>query len=155
MTAKWLDSYPGIRFARTGDLERILEIERLCFDSQWSQHQFCSSLKELFLIYEEEEILGFLIACSCEIARRAIVLRIAVHPDYWGRGIASKLITAALDQFKQTDLRCVELDVDIVKNGALKLYEKFGFKVMRVATANYEEETSFYIMKLLLRNSNN
>ena len=31
------------------------------------------------------------------------------------------------------DLRCVELDVEIVNNGAIKLYEKFGFKVMRVA----------------------
>jgi ribosomal-protein-alanine N-acetyltransferase len=154
MHSKWLDSHPNIRPATERDLGRILEIERLCFDPQWSQDQFISSFKELFLVYEQEEILGFLIACSCEIARRGIIMRIAVHPDHWGRGIASKLISAALGQFKCMDLRCAELDVDIVKNGAIKLYEKFGFKVMRVATVNYDEETSFYIMKLLLRNSN-
>ena len=154
MKRQTLNSYPGIRFATASDLERILEIEKLCFDLQWAQTQFCSSLKELFFVYEEDEtILGFLIACPCEIARRAIIMRIAVHPDYRGRGIASKLITASLEKFRQLDLKCVELDVDIVKNGAIRLYEKFGFKVMRVATVNYDEETSFYIMKLLLRNS--
>jgi ribosomal-protein-alanine N-acetyltransferase len=156
MNKKWIDSHPNIRLATEADLERILEIEDLCFGSEWSPSQFCSSLKELFYVFEDEgEVLGFLIGCSCEIARRAIIMRIAVHPDYWGRGIASKLISAALEKFKQFGLKCVELDVDIVKNGAIKLYEKFGFKIMRVATVNHEEDTSFLIMKLILRDSNN
>jgi len=154
MNNQWLDSHPNIRFAVKEDLGRILEIERLSFDYQWSQEQFVSSLKELFLVYEHETILGFLISCTCEIAKRAIVMRIAVHPDHRGKGIGSKLISAALDQFKCTNLKCAELDVEVVKNGAIRLYEKFGFKIMKVATVNYEEETSFYIMKLLLRDSN-
>ena len=154
MTIKWLDSHPNIRIATEADLEQILEIERLCFDSEWSRQQFASSLKEIFFVFEEKEILGFLIACPCGIARRATIMRIAVHPDYWGRGIASKLITAALDKFREMRLKCVTLDVDIVKDGALKLYEKFGFKVMRIATVNHEEDTSFLIMKLILHNSN-
>jgi ribosomal-protein-alanine N-acetyltransferase len=154
MNSKWLDSHPHIRLTTEEDLERILEIERRCFDPQWDRIHFCSSLKELFYVYEEEEIMGFLIGCVCEIARRAIIMRIAVHPDYWGRGIASKLISAALDKFREMGLKCVELDVDIVKHGAINLYEKFGFKIMRVATVNYEEETSFLIMKLILRNTN-
>ncbi len=155
MNKTWLKSYPGIRCATAADLERILEIERLCFDPEWSRQQFTSSLKEIFFVYEEaEEILGFLIACPCEIAKRAIIMRIAVHPDHWGHGIASKLITLALEQFKHMGLKCVELDVDIVKNGAIKLYEKFGFKVMRVATVNYDEDTSFLVMKLMLSRRN-
>jgi ribosomal-protein-alanine N-acetyltransferase len=154
MNTNWLDSHPNIRLATDADLERILEIEQLCFDSEWSRQQFSSSLKELFFVFEEEEIIGFLIGCPCEIARRAMIMRIAVHPDYWGRGIASKLISATLDKFKGMGLKCITLDVDIVKNGAIKLYEKFGFKVMRVATVNYEEETSFLIMKLILHDSN-
>jgi len=147
-----LERYPGIRIAAERDLERILEIERLCFGSEWSRQQFASSIKEIFLVFEDQEIQGFLIACPCEIANRAIIMRIAVHPDQQKRGIASRLIAAALDKFQQMGLRCVELDVDIVKNGAIKLYEKFGFKIMRVATVNYDEETCFLIMKLLLQN---
>jgi [ribosomal protein S18]-alanine N-acetyltransferase len=142
-----------IRFANEDDLDSIMEIERLCFGGQWSRQQFASALKELFFVYDQKGILGFLVACSCDIAKRAIIMRIAVHPEHQGRGIASQLIDAGLDIIKAMDLNCVELDVDIVKNGAIKLYEKFGFKVMRVATVNYDEETSFFIMKLLLNKS--
>jgi ribosomal-protein-alanine N-acetyltransferase len=156
MESRGLDSQGSIRPATAGDLERILEIESLCFDTRWTQTQFAASLKDLFLVFEEKKVvLGFLIACTCETARRAIIMRIAVHPDHQGRGIASQLITASLDHFRQKNLQCVELDVDIVKDGAIKLYEKFGFKVMQVATVNYEEDTSFLIMKLLLRQPNN
>jgi len=139
-----------IRPATEADLDRIMEIEARCFEQQWSRTQFFSALKELFLVYDKDVIGGFLIACSCDIARRAIIMRIAVHPKRQRQGIASQLINAALETIKSMDLRCVELDVDIVKNGAIKLYEKFGFKVMRVATVNYDEDCCFYIMKLKL-----
>jgi ribosomal-protein-alanine N-acetyltransferase len=155
MENNWLEAHPSIRSATASDLERILEIESLCFDSRWTHLQFSASLKDLFLVFEaDQQILGFLIACTCEIGRRAIIMRIAVDPDHRHLGIGSKLITAALDQFKRSNLKCVELDVDIVKNGAIKLYEKFGFKVMQVATVNYDEDTSFLIMKLLLPQPN-
>jgi ribosomal-protein-alanine N-acetyltransferase len=152
MTTDFFKSHPGIRNANKEDLERILEIERLSFQPQWEYHQFESALKESFFVFEEQNVLGFLLACTCEIAKRAIIMRIAVHPEHRGRGIASRLIAAALDEIKSKNLNCVELDVDIVKNRAIKLYEKFGFRTMKVATVNYNnDETSFFIMKLLLR----
>jgi [ribosomal protein S18]-alanine N-acetyltransferase len=156
MDHTWLAAHPAIRLATASDLDRIMEIEALCFDDRWTPTQFSASLKDLFLVFiEANEIIGFLIACTCEIGRRAIIMRIAVHPDYRHRGIASQLLSAALDDFRQRNLQCVELDVEIVKNGAIKLYEKFGFQVMRVATVDYDEDTSFLIMKLILRQSNN
>ena len=154
MSTDFLDLYPGMRLAAKEDLKRIMEIERLSFQDQWTNHQFESALKEIFLVFEQETIRGFLIACTCDIARRAIIMRIAVHPEHRGQGIASRLINAALDEIKSRNLRCVELDVDIVKNGAIKLYEKFGFKTMKVVTLNHDDdEVSFFIMKLLLRDS--
>jgi ribosomal-protein-alanine N-acetyltransferase len=152
METSSLESHPGIRVATADDLERILEIERLCFDPPWSRNQFLASLKGLFFVIEAKEILGFLVGCTCEIARRAIIMRIAVHPEHRGRGLATRLITAALEEFRQMDMNTVELDVDIVKNGAIKLYEKFGFKIMRVATVDYEDEPSYFMMKLSLQN---
>jgi ribosomal-protein-alanine N-acetyltransferase len=149
------DTRASIRPATAGDLERIKEIDALCFDSPWTEVQFSTGLKGLFLVFEEEkEILGFLIACIRERGERATIMRIAVHPDHRHQGIASKLISTCLDQFRQKNLQSVELDVDIVKNGAIKLYEKFGFKAVQVATVDDEEDTSFLIMKLLLRQPN-
>ena len=120
MSTDFLDLYPGMRPAAKEDLKRILEIERLSFQDQWTYHQFETALKEIFLVFEQETIQGFLIACTCDIARRAIIMRIAVDPEHRGQGIASRLIHAALDEIKSRNLRCVELDVDIVKNGAIK-----------------------------------
>lgn len=139
-----------IRFATERDLDGILEVERLSFEKQWDYWQFHEALKDLFLVFEEEGIQGFLIACYSEIANRAVILRIAVHPDTRGKGIATRLIAAALDKLKEMKVREVKLNVEIVKRGAIGLYEKFGFKIYKVVPVNYEENEEFYTMALKL-----
>jgi putative acetyltransferase len=52
-----------------------------------------------------------------------------VHPDYWGHGIGSKLVTAALDVADNwLNLKRVELDVFVDNEAAIHLYKKFGFE---------------------------
>lgn len=148
MTLNRTDSL--IRSATEGDLDRILEIERLSFEKQWEYGHFLAALKGLFLVFEEKEVLGFLIACYSEIADRAVILRIAVHPGHRGKGIASALIGAALDYLKEKGIREVKLTVEIVRRGAISLYEKFGFKIYKVVPVNYEENEEFYTMALRL-----
>jgi ribosomal protein S18 acetylase RimI-like enzyme len=78
-------------------------------------------------------------------------MRIAVHPDHRSKGIATKLIAAALDRLKELSIEEVELDVEIVKKGAIELYEKLGFRTREVITVNGEEESeSFLEMTLKL-----
>lgn len=143
-----------LRFATEGDLNGILEIERLSFPirKQWDRSDFKQALRDLFLVSGEEELSGFLIGCCREIERRAVILRIAVHPDYRSRGIATMLIEAAIEKFREMDIREVELDVEIVKRGAIKLYEAVGFKIARGITMSdnnsmNDENGSFYLMK--------
>ena len=142
-----------IRPAVPADLPRILEIESLCFDKQWRDANFNPALKDIFLVYEQENILGFIIACSCEIARRGVIMRVAVHPQARGRGVASLLMSKALAALKEKKVACVELDVEITKTNVKRLYEKFGFKTLRVVNpdVDYEEE-AFYVMKLRFSN---
>ena len=142
-----------IRPALPEDLPRILEIESLCFDKQWSEANFIPALKDIFLVYEREIILGFIIACSCEIARRGVIMRVAVHPQARGLGIASLLMSKALANLKRKKVACVELDVEITKTNVKRLYEKFGFKTLKVVNpdVDYEDE-AFYVMKLRFSN---
>jgi ribosomal protein S18 acetylase RimI-like enzyme len=80
-------------------------------------------------------------------------LKVAVDPKYRGRGVASQLITAALNRFREMKLDSVELDVDIMKTKAINLYEKFGFKVIRIMIPEPEiddEEEEFLMMHLKL-----
>jgi putative acetyltransferase len=54
----------------------------------------------------------------------------AVHPDFWGQGIGSRLMEAALDLADNwLDLKRVELDVNTDNPGGFQLYEKFDFAI--------------------------
>ncbi len=139
----------SIRPAVIEDLPQILEIESLCFEKQWGENNFNPAFQDIFFVYEKERILGFIIACSCEIAKRGVIMRVAVHPEAQGQGIASQLMTKALATLRNNKVACVELDVEITKTEVKRLYEKFGFKTLKVvnADADYEND-AFYIMKL-------
>jgi ribosomal-protein-alanine N-acetyltransferase len=139
-----------IRAAREEDLLRILAIERRCFGEQWDYYNLKASLNDVFLVYDlgdEGGVVGFLIACCCRLSRRGMILRVAVDPEYQGKGIASALLREAFHQLQDLHLQDVELDVDVLKAGAIHLYEKVGFKVAEVLTLDAEEDESFYIMR--------
>jgi ribosomal-protein-alanine N-acetyltransferase len=115
-------------------------------------------LRDLFLVIGEEEISGFLIACCRENERRAVILRIAVHPDNRSRGIATMLIEEAIEKFREMDIREVDLDVDIVKRGAIQLYEKVGFRIAQAIPMSdnnsmNDENGSFFLMRLIVNES--
>lgn len=140
----------GIRPALRPDLRRIMEIERLAFDHRWDYYQFKASLEDIFLVAVDGmsgDLVGYIIACCCLVSRRGLILRVAVHPDYQGRGVATSLMQEAFKALKKKDLTEVELDVDILKAGARRLYEKMGFKVMEVFSPDFEADESFYIMR--------
>lgn len=145
----------GLRPALEKDILHVLEIEHLAFGHQWDYYQFKASLEDVFLVAVDAatgDIVGFIVACCCKISQRGMILRIAVHPDHRGRGIGTQLIQAAFEKLKDMDLGEVDLDVDIVKGGAIRLYEKMGFQVVEVFSPDFEEDESFYVMRRKLAN---
>ena len=93
------------------------------------------------------DLMGFLVACCCEVDRRGIILRVAVHPAYQGQGIATQLLEESFWELKKKNLDEVELGVDIIKAGALRLYEKMGFKVVDTFSPDFQEDNTFFIMR--------
>jgi len=139
-----------IRPAQLQDLPRIMQIEASTFGGQWDFYQYKASLNDVFLVAVETataEITGFLVACCCKVARRGIILRLAVDPDFQGKGIATQLIQRSLEELGKKDLDEVELDVDVLKSGAQHLYDKMGFKVKEVFSFSEEDDEAFYIMR--------
>lgn len=141
-----------IRSATEKDLDRVLEIDQLSFPTPWTHHCLKIALKDIFFVIEQKEIMGYLIACLCDLGIRAEILRIAVHPDHRGKGIAKELLETSLRMFSKDNVEEVELDVNSANRGAVKLYEKFGFKIKRIATFIADQDFYiFYVMKLKLR----
>ena len=154
MNVDTLDHVRSIRSATEEDFDRVLDIDRHSFSAPWIYSFFKSALKNIFLVSEKErEVAGYLIACICHDLEKAVILRIAVHPDHRGKGIAKELIRRCLDVLTGRNIRIVELDVELIQREAIRLYEKFGFKIANIIVFPSDtlgEEETFYIMRLEL-----
>ena len=56
----------------------------------------------------------------------------------------------------QKDIGVVELDVELISRGAIKLYEKFGFKIANIIVFPSDftgDGETFYVMRLVLPKS--
>jgi len=94
------DSHNGrgaIRYATDEDLERTGEIERLSFPHPWDYDYLKAALKDFLLVYEEREILGYLIAVRYHQYSKAMIMKIAVHPEHRGEGIARELLSRIVE----------------------------------------------------------
>ncbi|MGD8436607.1 MAG: GNAT family N-acetyltransferase [Syntrophobacterales bacterium] len=157
MNTNLLDHSKNIRPATENDFDQVMEVDRLSFSAPWIHNFFKSALDDIFLVLEKQgEILGYIITCVCHDLEKAVILRIAVHPDHRGQGAARILIRTSLDILIQRDIGVVELDVELISRGAIKLYEKFGFKIANVIVFPSDfpgDEETFYIMRLELPTS--
>ena len=157
MSVNTLDHGKSIRSATEEDFDRVMEIDRLSFSAPWIKNFFKSALKDIFLVLEKErEIVGYVITCVCHDLEKAVILRIAVHPDHRGQGAAGILIRKCLDMLIQKDIGVVELDVELISRGAIKLYEKFGFKIANIIVfpSDFADDgETFYVMRLALPKS--
>jgi ribosomal-protein-alanine N-acetyltransferase len=142
----------AVRSATEKDLERVLEIDRLSFPAPWTHHCFKLALKDIFFVIEQKEIMGYLVACLCDLGIRAEILRIAVHPDHRGKGIAKELLEISIRIFSKDNVENVELRVNSANRRAVKLYEKFGFEIARGVTFLGDQDFYiFYVMSMKLR----
>lgn len=122
-----------IRSATEEDLDKVLEIEQLSFGDSWTHDGLKRALKSIFLVCEQKEITGYLVACPCELEKKAEILRIAVHPEHRGKGVAQRLMETSLRMFLKDNIEQVELFVDSTNSSATRLYEKLGFKITQIA----------------------
>jgi RimJ/RimL family protein N-acetyltransferase len=84
-----------------------------------------------FVALEEGRVVGW-----CDVLpkpqpalRHTGVLGMGVVSAWRGRGIGSRLLTAALQAARQREMTRIELTVRVDNERARRLYERFGFKV--------------------------
>lgn len=62
----------------------------------------------------------------------AWITNVSVDPNYLKLGIASKLLQQCIDYFKQKNYNSIMLEVFDINENAIKLYNKFGFKLYKM-----------------------
>jgi RimJ/RimL family protein N-acetyltransferase len=69
---------------------------------------------------------------------------IAVHPEFWGRGIGTKLLKACISLAKKQGFLRLEADT-LASNVAMRrLLEKVGFRLEGIRAKRYRRDQEFY-----------
>ena len=73
------------------------------------------------------------------------IRRLRVHPDYRRRGIGSTLIEQALRWCEEHNYLKITLDTFMDREPAIKLFQKFHFRLSRTRVVNGRELHYFYL----------
>lgn len=129
------------------DLPRLVEIERVCYSDPWSKEMFRSELRkrvyqlalglDLMSGDEEVEMVGFLLAHV--VLPELQILNVAVLPDHRRKGLAGRMLAAALGEAKKQKVSRAVLEVRVSNEAAQGLYRSFGFAVVGRRKAYYDD----------------
>lgn len=121
-----------IRPLKTSDISQVSEIYDLCGLPVGDLTQ-CHGL-----VFEGNEglLLGFVTYHLAE--ETADIIDIGVAPSFQKRGVGAQLLTALFDHLRHLSANEVFLEVSCANEGALKLYEKVGFRAVGARPQYYK-----------------
>jgi ribosomal-protein-alanine N-acetyltransferase len=122
-----------VRPAYPGDFPALVALDEAAFDPLWcnASQTFAHALENLpyFVVAElAGQTVGYLF--SNRQGDRGHLIRVAVHPDYQGRGIGARLLTDAIEFFRMEKVKVVTLNTQKDNAVSQRLYRRFGFRPM-------------------------
>lgn len=132
-----------IRLFTPSDMDRILEIEAEAFPkSPYSRGIFTSLYRSnpgTFLVYGEEEILGYLV-----YTLEGHIISIAVDPRHRRTGIGTQLVSEVIGN---STGEFIWVEVRESNTGALAFYEKLGFRKQGIIPRYYWSEDAYIMVR--------
>lgn len=131
-----------IRKVADRDLERIMQIEEICFSSRWTKEMFLYELHEnefghFYVLEENQKIAGFIdfwitFEC-CQLAN------IAVHPSFQRRGYSRCLMDFMIASAEQEQCETIMLEVRPSNEAARCLYDSYEFMKVNIRKGYYND----------------
>lgn len=132
------------------DLDEIVAIENVSFPSPWPKRIFKREIEAENAYKRVVRFSGTVVAyiITWTIYDEVHILNIAVHPDFRKLGLGEMLLRDCLNFSYERDLKLAVLEVRTSNNSAIKLYEKLGFRTLRVRKKYYSDtgEDAFVMM---------
>ena len=131
------------RRLRLRDLGAIEAIERRSYPTPWSRSMFAGELAKPASVClgafgaDTSVLLGYLIVARYVDAWH--VMNIAVDPGHQRQGIATKLLEQLFELTDDDARRGYTLEVRVSNAGAIKLYERLGFRSRGVRRGYYTD----------------
>lgn len=145
-----------IRPVLAGDIDRLLEIEQLCFVSdrlsrrsfqRWIKGEHCI----LLVLEMEEKVWGYGLVLLHKGTRLARLYSIALHPQIQGRGAAGTLMQALEAAAVEADRLTMRLEVAKQNQSAIRLYERLGYQAFGEFLDYYEDHSDALRMQKRIR----
>ncbi len=131
-------------------VSEVVTLDRICLGGLWTAESYLreidspkSSLLALYLTdavpsnSSSVKMIG--IGCLWSIVEEAHITLLGVHPKYRRQGLGQLLLLTLLQDAIARKLQWATLEVNINNSQAIKLYEKFGFKVAGTRKRYYQE----------------
>lgn len=133
-----------IRRLTLADLAAIEEIEWRAYPTPWSRSMFAGELAKTSSIClgafdgdAGETLVAYLIVSRYADAWH--VMNVAVHEDYRGQGVATRLLNRLFELTAGDDVRGYTLEVRVSNSAAIRLYERLGFVARGVRRGYYTD----------------
>jgi ribosomal-protein-alanine N-acetyltransferase len=129
------------------DIDSILEIEKNCFQWPWNRISFlgeldckqaCSYSVKSSVNGEKPQVIAYIFFRI--IADELHILRIAVDPNWRGRGVATLLLDKSIKQASAKGARSAFLEVRPSNDSAIGFYRKHRFRLLG-KRPNYYSDT--------------
>ncbi|PFA69736.1 hypothetical protein CN378_02925 [Bacillus sp. AFS015802] len=78
----------------------------------------------------KDQAVGFITAAQ-DSGKTGFIIQAGVIPEWRGKGIAAVLTAKCLEELRQDGMKSAGLHVNQNNPGAIKLYERLGFKIIR------------------------
>ena len=135
------------------DINPVLTIERLAYDSPWSQAKFADSLNNpktlAYLLTIDEQVLGYFVATHSPDS--VDLLNICIHPEYQHQGLGTQLFDYLIQQLQTLSLNTIFIEVRASNKSTLLFYQKLGFKVIDSRKKYYSNGEDAKILRLQIR----
>ncbi len=124
-------------------IKDVITIDTLSYGvHHWSDDAFLSEIKNpvsnyLAAITPNGKPLGYI--GVWRVIDEAHITTLAVHPDYRGQNIATRLLLKQIEMCMEHEIKYLTLEVRPTNIGAIKLYEKFGFNSLGVRKKYYQD----------------
>ena len=130
-----------IRRLTLRDLGSVETIERASYPTPWSRSMFAGELTKPSSIslgaFEDRVLVGYVIVSRYVDAWH--VMNVAVDPEQRGRGIGSALLERLFAATASDARRGYTLEVRVSNVGAIRLYERLGFRGRGVRRGYYTD----------------
>lgn len=122
-------------------IDKLTEIEKLCFTQPWTQEGIRAEIEKQTSIYAAAEKDGEAVGCAgmqC-VCGECYIDKVAIHPNFRRMGIAKSLVQYLIDTAIKSDAEFITLEVRKSNEPAIKLYNKLGFKPVGIRKNFYTD----------------